>query len=954
MDVQKDAPPPKQQPMIYVCGVMSVEQVSSLLDQGVTKTYQIPIGHLDYGFIEKCTDVKYLEKILKILRSGEEGMYPDLISFCEKRIESLAPNSRVLRRDKPAATASDFTAEEWERINEEMKSWVTEMNEVEYKIRYATTEVFKEKQEILPPVRSSDNCHLASQSKSSKPRKQKVIPRNYSEWDKFDVEKECSKIDGGHQESYSKVSINNNTSLPKTDIDTAGMTSKEKNFIANREKEKGNEAFVAGDYKEAVAYYNRSISAFPTVAAYNNKAQAEIKLQNWHVALQDCETVLRMDSENIKGFMRRSTVYKNLHKFKEAAEDLKKVLHIEPENAIAKKNLSDIEKKLGGSEPASQTQIKGKRIPIQDIEESDGEDQRGNETSPENGSGDKKTAGLVGGEITSEKTEMGNAQKKFPGKGDGCKSEHKEAQKHRVLSEASVKKGTPEKRTSNVLQDCNPDANGYISGEKNNSATREIKPKDVESSSAEKTNSVLLPPTAATLKAEGNELFKNGQFGEAVLKYSQAIENVTNSGIQSPEDLCILYSNRAACYLKEGNCVDCIQDCNRITRTLIDQDGPNWREKLSPIPVVPVSAQLHWWDGENFTSESKQKKPAPRHGDQISMTGHLFYSFWDQGEKPEETFKTLKNKGNEFVKKGKYEDALLKYSECLKLNPKECTIYTNRALCFLKLCRYEEAKADCDHVLQTDGSNVKALYRRALAHKGLQFIKPIMDFSKFQNYKASIDDLNKVLLMDPSIEEAKKELQETTQLLKIKNDVIYNSQQKPRKKIEIQEVNQCEEEEIQNCASTVNHRSTEGEPEITLPLNNPEKLVISKPSNAYEFGQILNVVNANKDISACAELLMMIEPKDLPVLLSNKLEGDVFVIIIQALQLDVACQDPGLAYQHLFYLGKAERFKMVLTLLSKNEMEQVQQLFDSLSKEQEKTQVFSLDDLENLKRDFEL
>lgn len=61
-----------------------------------------------------------------------------------------------------------------------------------------------------------------------------------------------------------------------------------------------------------------------------------------------------------------------------------------------------------------------------------------------------------------------------------------------------------------------------------------------------------------------------------------------------------------------------------------------------------------------------------------------------------------------------------------------------------------------------------------------------MDFLKFQNYKASIDDLNKVLLMDPSIEEAKKELEETTQLFKVK--VTDNSQQKPRKKIEIQEV----------------------------------------------------------------------------------------------------------------------------------------------------------------------
>lgn len=47
---------------------MGDESVPFLLDQGTTKTYQIPIGHLDYKFIEKCTDVKHLEKILRVLR----------------------------------------------------------------------------------------------------------------------------------------------------------------------------------------------------------------------------------------------------------------------------------------------------------------------------------------------------------------------------------------------------------------------------------------------------------------------------------------------------------------------------------------------------------------------------------------------------------------------------------------------------------------------------------------------------------------------------------------------------------------------------------------------------------------------------------------------------------------------------------------------------------------------
>lgn len=40
--------------------------------------------------------------------------------------------------------------------------------------------------------------------------------------------------------------------------------------------------------------------------------------------------------------MRRSTVHKNLQNFKAAAEDLKKVLYIEPENAIAKVSISSL------------------------------------------------------------------------------------------------------------------------------------------------------------------------------------------------------------------------------------------------------------------------------------------------------------------------------------------------------------------------------------------------------------------------------------------------------------------------------------------------------------------------------------------------------------------------------------------------------------------------------------
>ncbi|KAK2489126.1 hypothetical protein MC885_015591 [Smutsia gigantea] len=100
---------------------MTAKEYPSLWGFGTSKTFKIPIEHLDFKYIEKCSDVKHLEKILCVLRSGEEGYYPELLEFCEKRLNGLAPKSRALRKDKPAATASSFTAEEWERIDGDIK-----------------------------------------------------------------------------------------------------------------------------------------------------------------------------------------------------------------------------------------------------------------------------------------------------------------------------------------------------------------------------------------------------------------------------------------------------------------------------------------------------------------------------------------------------------------------------------------------------------------------------------------------------------------------------------------------------------------------------------------------------------------------------------------------------------------------------------------------------------------
>ena len=60
----------------------------------------------------------------------------------------------------------------------------------------------------------------------------------------------------------------------------------ERRVLANREKEKGNEAFQSGNYSEALMYYCRSIELNPQVTAvYNNRALAGMN----HVLLEENE-----------------------------------------------------------------------------------------------------------------------------------------------------------------------------------------------------------------------------------------------------------------------------------------------------------------------------------------------------------------------------------------------------------------------------------------------------------------------------------------------------------------------------------------------------------------------------------------------------------------------------------------------------------------------------------------
>uniref|UniRef100_H2ZN15 E3 ubiquitin-protein ligase CHIP n=1 Tax=Ciona savignyi TaxID=51511 RepID=H2ZN15_CIOSA len=66
-----------------------------------------------------------------------------------------------------------------------------------------------------------------------------------------------------------------------------------------------------------------------------------------------------------------------------------------------------------------------------------------------------------------------------------------------------------------------------------------------------------------------------------------------------------------------------------------------------------------------------------------------------------------KLEGNKLYAQKKYEDAIKQYTKAINKNGSTSVFYTNRALCNLKLQRWQEANSDCKAALENDYQSVK-------------------------------------------------------------------------------------------------------------------------------------------------------------------------------------------------------------------------------------------------------
>nr|XP_050846710.1 sperm-associated antigen 1 isoform X1 [Vespula vulgaris] len=325
--------------------------------KSLLEKYEIPLDNLSYEYITGCTNGKTLERIVIILRSGEEGIYPDLTRHAEERLAIIKPNSIVLRKTVPVLTRKMLLPDECKELDNDINDWTREMHSREKDLNDGKATLIDDPL-LIPEIRHAEEISTMkkdTREKRETDRKSKRIAScDYAAWDKYDVDTEINRIDLQEERKQieakeiqrrqkdmekkrkenSKEIILNKSSFTGTEIDV----------IAEQERKKGNEAFRIGDYTDALRFYDSSIAINSCPIAYNNRAMTLIKLQRYEDALNDCNIVLSEDDHNIKALLRRALCFENLKKKQKALTDYETVLKLEPTNKTAIAGINKLRK----------------------------------------------------------------------------------------------------------------------------------------------------------------------------------------------------------------------------------------------------------------------------------------------------------------------------------------------------------------------------------------------------------------------------------------------------------------------------------------------------------------------------------------------------------------------------------------------------------------------------------
>ncbi|KAJ3197361.1 hypothetical protein HK101_004237 [Irineochytrium annulatum] len=329
------------------------------------------------------------------LESGREGLYPDLESAFQDRINSL--DSRALERNNLLGPPPAITSVPPPDVREDICSWQRGVKGTDDKLKIKE---FFSVDGPLPPIRFSaehavcapsaeKQAAIIQDAAANKPlvvlkTVKSSVPRDYKTWDKFSVEEELNKLDAEStlNEAIGRTRISpftpENSRIPVNMPDVGTLPLEERCYLAEAEKVKGNECYKAGDYQDAVDFYTRSLLLRQAANLYANRSLAYLKLNQFEKAEVDAGEALLINdpSYNLKAYLRRAAARIKRGRYIEAISDAKAAVDLDPSDKEATALLSQATEMVESLHitELSSTRTQGTKLKIVEADADEGSD----------------------------------------------------------------------------------------------------------------------------------------------------------------------------------------------------------------------------------------------------------------------------------------------------------------------------------------------------------------------------------------------------------------------------------------------------------------------------------------------------------------------------------------------------------------------------------------------------
>ncbi|KAG7671793.1 putative Hsp70-Hsp90 organizing protein 3 [Nannochloris sp. 'desiccata'] len=465
---------------------------------------------------------------------------------------------------------------------------------------------------------------------------------------------------------------------------------------------KGNTAFSAGKFEEAIQHFSDAIAVDPNNhVLYSNRSACFSSLMRYQEALDDAEKVVSIKPDWAKGYSRKGAALHGLRRFDDAVATFEKGLEYDASNAQLKQGLADAKAASAGppltkgwgsifSSPEYiaklATDSRTKPLMGQPDFLSMIRDVNANPRNMEKYLADERfqEALAVGIEMVQGGGEGGGADQKPSAAGGETRD---------YTAEAMA-------AAEEIMRD---------NAAKNKAAAEEKKNEDVPMTEEEKA-AAEAKVLAQKEKEAGNEAYKKKEFESAISHYNKAIELFDG-------DISFL-TNRAAVKFEQGDLEGCIADCEAA----VDR-GRELRADYKLIARAMTrkgNALVKKGDLAEAIEVYNRSLTEHRNADTLkrlqeaekALKEATEEAYIDTGKCAEE-----KELGNVAFKAQKYPEAVAHYSEALKrgpakVNPEAYKLHSNRAACYTKLGAWNEGLKDAEECIRLAPDFAKGYSRK--------------------------------------------------------------------------------------------------------------------------------------------------------------------------------------------------------------------------------------------------